>query len=252
VIDLHSHILPGLDDGTQTIGDAVALARLSVAEGIRVMAGTPHVRDDYPTAAEAMEARLAELQEALRREDVPLGLRGGGEIALDRLHALEPDELRRFGLAGNPAYVLLEFPYYGWPLGLESQVLDLGRRGIVAVIAHPERNAEVQSEPRKLYPIVEAGALVQVTAASIDGRLGKRTRNTGLQLIHDGLAHLVASDAHRPDVRRGGLAMARDAVGDEELGRWLTEGVPEAIVAGTQVPERPPTSARRRRFRFVR
>ncbi len=228
------------------------MARLALADGIRVLAATPHVRDDFPTTADLMERRLAEVQEALRREEVALDVRGGGEIALDRLHVVEPDELRRFGLAGNPSYILLEFPYFGWPLGLESQVLDLGRRGITAVIAHPERNSEVQSEPRRLHPIVDAGALVQITAASIDGRLGKRIRSTGLQLIDEGVAHLIASDAHRPEVRRSGLRAARETVANEELGRWLTEDLPGAIVFGTPLPPRPKTSPGRRRLRFGR
>jgi protein-tyrosine phosphatase len=199
----------------------------------------------------------------VRAED-PLGRPALGEIvgrrqeqrgqfvALDRLHQVEPDELRRFGLAGNPSYVLLEFPYFGWPLGLESQVLDLERRGITAVIAHPERNSEVQGDTRRLQAIIDAGALVQVTAASIDGRLGKRTRNAGLQLIDQGLAHLIASDAHRPEVRRSGLSAARAAVADEGLGRWLTEDVPGAIAFGTPLPPRPATSRARRGFLFRR
>jgi protein-tyrosine phosphatase len=247
VIDLHSHILPGIDDGARTIEDALGIAEAAVADGIRILAATPHVRDRYPTSAETMEERLAELQLALREEDIELELRGGGEIALDWLAEVRPDELPRFGLGGNPAYLLLEFPYVGWPLGLPVQVLELRRRGITAVIAHPERSASVQSEPRRLQQIVDAGALVQVTAASLDGRLGKRCRTTGLTLIEEGLAHMIASDAHLPDVRRIGLSAAREAVGDGALGRWLTEDVPEAIVSGIAVPPRPVTPRARRR-----
>jgi protein-tyrosine phosphatase len=247
VIDLHSHILPGIDDGARTIEDALGIARAAVADGICVLAATPHVRDHYPTSAETMEERLAELQLALREEDVALELRGGGEIALDWLAEVHPDELPRFGLGGNPEYVLLEFPYAGWPLALGAQVLELGRRGITAVIAHPERSASVQSEPKRLHPIVDAGALVQVTAASIDGRLGKDCRRTGLTLIENGLAHMIASDAHLPDVRRIGLSAAREEVADDALGRWLTEDVPGAIVSGVAVPPRPMTSRARRR-----
>jgi tyrosine-protein phosphatase YwqE len=114
------------------------------------------------------------------------------------------------------------------------------------VIAHPERNADVQAGPEKLRPLVEAGALVQVTAASVDGRLGSAAKETGLDLVERGLAHVLASDAHHPSVRAGGLDSAVDAIGDADLARWLSRDVPEAIVTGRAIPARP--ERRRRRF----
>lgn len=247
MIDLHAHILPGVDDGARTLDDAIGMARAAVAGGVRIAAATPHVRDDYPTPAATMERRLSELRAALREAGVPLDVRAGGEIALDHLGRLSPEELARFGLGGNPRYVLVEFAYYGWPLPLETHVRELGARGVTAVIAHPERNAEVQADPERLRPIVDAGALVQVTAASIDGRLGKRCRAAGLHLIEDGMAHLIASDAHTPEIRGIGMSAAAAAFEDEALARWLTRGVPGAIVAGKPLPPRPAGRRRPRR-----
>ncbi|MEP6976772.1 MAG: CpsB/CapC family capsule biosynthesis tyrosine phosphatase [Thermoleophilia bacterium] len=249
MIDLHTHILPGLDDGARTLEESVAMARAAVADGIRIAAATPHVRDDYPTSPSEMERGVAQLREALAVEGVPLEVRTGGEIALDRLGLLGPDELTSFALAGNPAYLLLEFPYYGWPLELETRVFELRARGITAVIAHPERNAEVQAAPERLRRLVEQEALVQLTAASIDGRLGRSTRRTALRLLELGLAHLVASDAHAPEVRAVGMKAAAAAIGDAELARWLTTDVPAAIVDGEELPER---RAQRRRRRLGR
>jgi protein-tyrosine phosphatase len=245
MIDLHSHILPGVDDGARTLEESVALARLAAAEGIDVVAATPHVRDDYPTAAHEMERLVAEVGAALADEGVPLDVLPGAEIALDELAYLSEDELCRFGLGGNPRCLLLEFPYYGWPLALGAQVWELRARGITPVLAHPERNAEVQAVPERLRPLVEQGALVQLTAASLDGRLGARPRATAVELLGRKLAHLLASDAHGSDVRGIGLSSAARAVGDDELARWLTTDVPGAIVAGQPVPDRP--SARRTR-----
>lgn len=225
------------------------MARAAVAEGIRIAAATPHVRDDYPTSPSEMERGVAQLREALAVEGVPLEVRTGGEIALDRLGLLGPDELTSFALAGNPAYLLLEFPYYGWPLELETRVFELRARGITAVIAHPERNAEVQAAPERLRRLVEQEALVQLTAASIDGRLGRSTRRTALRLLELGLAHLVASDAHAPEVRAVGMKAAAAAIGDAELARWLTADVPAAIVDGEELPER---RAQRPRWRLGR
>ena len=239
VIDLHSHILPGVDDGAATLEEALEIARSAVEDGVRVLAATPHVRDDYPTTPEMMEARLAEVRAALAREGVELDVRPGGEVALDRLLRLSPEELRRFGLGGNPAYVLLEFPYYGWPLELGERVFALRAEGITAVIAHPERNSDVQARPDRLRELVDAGALVQLTAASLDGRLGRRSRDAAHALLELELAHLVASDAHAPSLRAAGLASAAASLDDADLARWLTVDVPRAVVDGTALPERP-------------
>jgi protein-tyrosine phosphatase len=248
VIDLHSHILPGVDDGAQSIEDSVEIASAAVADGIDVIAATPHVRGDYPTDVETMEALVAELRAALVEEGIALDVRTGGEIALEQLERLSSDELRRFGLAGNQRYLLVEFSYYGWPLGLPDVAFELRTLGITAVLAHPERNAEVQAEPERLRPLVDAGVLVQVTAASLDGRIGRRAQSAGLQLVETGLAHLIASDAHSAGVRAIGMRAAAEAVGDADVARWLTSEVPGAIVSGAPLPPRP----ERRRRLFAR
>ena len=223
MIDLHSHILPGLDDGPETLAGSLEIARAAVADGIRVVAATPHVRDDHPTDAGTMERAVEELRDALRSNMIPLDVRTGGEIAIDWLDRLPLEELRRFGLGGNPDYILIEFPYYGFPLNLVGAAFDLASRGVTPVIAHP----------------VRSGGLVQVTAASLDGRLGPSSQNAALQLIELELAHLLASDAHHATVREVGMGSAVKALGDRELGRWLAEGVPQAILDGTQLPPRP-------------
>jgi protein-tyrosine phosphatase len=248
MIDLHSHILPGIDDGAAALDASVEMARSAVADGIEVLAATPHVRADYPTTAATMERLVGEVREALAAEGIPLEVLPGGELDLEQLADLSDDELRRFGLGGNPRCLLLEFPYSGWPLGLAQTVFDLRTRGFRPVLAHPERNAEVQAHPERLAPIVEAGALVQLTAASLDGRIGRTARATAQRLLELDLAHLLASDAHAPSIRQIGLAAAASAAGDEELGRWLTVGVPGALVRGERLPERP--ERRRRGFRL--
>ena len=239
MIDLHTHILWGLDDGARNLEESLDLARAAVADGIEVVAATPHVRDDFPTTASQMESRLTELCSALTGAGVELDLRAGGELALDRLLLLEPEELRRFGLGGNPEYVLLEFPYSGWPLGLADRIFALRRGGTTAVLAHPERNPTVQQDPERIRPLVDAGALVQVTAASVDGRLGKASRKTAFALLERGLAHMLASDAHTPGVRAVGLSAAAHALGGGALVDWLTNDVPAAILSGAFIPERP-------------
>jgi protein-tyrosine phosphatase len=225
MIDLHSHILPGIDDGARSMEDSLDIARAAVADGITVIAGTPHVRDDWPTDAGVMENRVVELRAELEQAGVALA-------------KLPAEELRRFGLGGT-RYLLVETPYYGWPLGLPDTLFALRAQGFVPVLAHPERNAEVQAHPERLAQLVEAGVLVQVTAASVDGRIGKRAQETGLRLIQNSLVHLLASDAHHASVRAVGMADAAKAVGGGLLAQWLTWDVPAAILGDTEIPPRP-------------
>jgi protein-tyrosine phosphatase len=239
MIDLHSHILRGIDDGARTLEDSLEIARAAVADGISAIAGTPHVRDDWPTDAGVMEYRVAELNTELRQAGIPLEVRQGGEIAIEWLARLPTDELRRFGLGGNPRYLLVETPYYGWPLGLADSLFSLRAEGITPVLAHPERNAEVQAHPERVAQLVESGVLVQVTAASVDGRIGRRAQETGLRLVREGIAHLLASDAHHASVREVGMSTAARAVGGGDLGQWLTWDVPAAILGDTPIPPRP-------------
>ena len=149
-----------------------------------------------------------------------------------------------FGLGGNPRYLLVEFPYFGWPLSLETEIWTLRRRGITPVLAHPERNPEVQRSPARVAPLVAAGALVQLTAASVDGRLG-----THEQAHRGDLDRLRARSHHRQRRTLAGLARppalssAAAAVGDPELAGWLTRGVPSAIVENEPIPPRPETAS---------
>jgi protein-tyrosine phosphatase len=239
LIDLHSHILPGLDDGAADLETSLEMARTAVADGIRTTAVTPHVRDDYPTSAAEMEGTLATLRTAVAAEGIELELLPGGELDLGRLAQLDAHELRRFSLGGNGSWLLLEFPYAGWPIGLLPVARRLAEEGFRVVLAHPERHQEVQARPVRLQEFVESGIVVQLTAASVEGRLGRRPQQAAHALLELGLAHLLASDAHAPSLRAGGLSAAVDAVGDPALARWLTEDVPAAIVSGSAVPQRP-------------
>lgn len=249
MIDLHSHVLHGLDDGAQTLDDAVAIARAMAGDGVRVAVATPHVREDYPTTPVSMTRALEEVRVAVREAGVDLKILPGAEIALDALPRLDAAERAQLGLGGNPGLLLLEFPYWGWPLALERIVEGLVREGIVPLLAHPERNPDVSAAPERLTPLVRAGALVQVTAASVDGRGGPAAARCSRTLLGLGLVHVLASDAHSPDLRAAGMSDARRALRDEELGRWLTEAVPAALLAGSPVPPRPIARTGRRWWR---
>jgi len=246
MIDLHSHILPGLDDGARNLQESLGIARSMADDGVRVVAATPHVRDDYPTTPEAMEEGLRRVRAAIGHAGTEIEVVAGAEIAFDRLEHLDEEALERFGLGGNPGLLLLEYPYHDRPLWLERECESLRARGVVPVIAHPERNPSVQERPDDLVGLVRAGAVVQLTAASVDGRLGKAVATCARRLLEDELAHLIASDAHAPGLREAGMSPARAAVGGGALGEWLTSLVPAALLAGEELPPRPAPPARRR------
>ena len=248
MIDLHSHIIPGVDDGVRSLEEARRLARLATDEGVEAIAATPHVRTDFPTTAEQMERGVAELRADFLEADIPLRVLHGGEVALERLADLEPEELQRFTIAQTGRYLLLETPYFGSPLALAPAVKSLRGSQITPLVAHPERNADVQRRPELVQTLVELGAVVQVTAASLDGRFGRSTRRAARALLERRLVHVLASDAHGPDRRDAGLSAAVAAVGDEALAHYLVDEAPEAITMG--VPIRPPPRLRRRRLRW--
>ncbi|MBV8479340.1 MAG: hypothetical protein JOY72_03470, partial [Actinobacteria bacterium] len=164
---------------------------------------------------------------------------------------LDDESLRRFGLGGNPSLLLLETPYVGWPLGLAAVVFDLQLRGFRVVIAHPERNTAVQADHDLLRDFVDRGAVVQVTASSLDGRGGGRVQASARRIVDSGLAHLISSDAHAPDVRATGMSEAAAALRDDALARWMTVDVPNALLEGRPLPQRP-ASARRGLRRWTR
>jgi protein-tyrosine phosphatase len=250
LIDLHSHILPGVDDGARDLDESLGMAVAAVEDGITTIAATPHVRGDFPTTADVMVERVADLREAFAMNGISLQLLPGGELGLEAAAELPDDELRRFGLGGNPEILLIETPYASWPRAFTAAVERLLAFRFTPVIGHPERNPDVQADPRKLAKLVGQGALVQITAASLDGRLGRTARSTARRLIELELVHLVASDGHGPEIRQVGLSTAYAALDDEELGYWLTQSVPAAILAGRRLPPRPPVRRPRRRLRL--
>jgi protein-tyrosine phosphatase len=194
------------------------------------------VRDDYPTTPEAMEDAVAELREDFAEQGIPVEVLHGAEVAIDLLWMIPPEELYRFTIAQTGRYLLLEVPYRGWPVAFESSVLRLLELGVTPLLAHPERNPEVQDRPDRVRTVAEAGALLQITAASVEGSRDRAAQAAAFRLIELGCVHVIASDVHGPHIVRGGLGDAVATLGDPELARYLTVEVPGAIVAGEPVP----------------
>jgi protein-tyrosine phosphatase len=238
VIDLHCHILPGIDDGALDLDDSVAMARVAAADGIDVVAATPHIRHDHDVRIHELPTRVAELNEELRAAGVPVEVVTGGEVAETALHGLDSDELRAVSL-GEGGWILLE-PRPG-PLthSLHKSIERLHGLGFHALIAHPERHLSDDVADR-IARLIEAGALIQATAAHL---VREPIREGMLALARRGLIHVLASDAHSS---HGGrplrISDGRVALGSIEMLRphldWIADDAPAAILRG-EVPEPP-------------
>jgi protein-tyrosine phosphatase len=239
MIDLHSHVLPGVDDGPTTLEESLDVLERVNAEGVTAIAATPHVGARYPTAAETMERGVSRTSAALADRGIPLRLLSGGEVELDWLPRLADQDLHRFSLAGSGRYLLVELPWDGWAPDMVALLARVSELGMQPVIAHPERHAEVQERPGRLEALVAGGALLQVTASSLEGLHGRKARKTAEQLLRFGFVHLVASDRHGTQMRRATLEQARRRLGNGSLADWLTIDVPAAVVAGADLPPRP-------------
>ena len=206
-IDTHCHLLPGLDDGAATWDDALAMARLAVADGISTAIVTPHqLGTNRQLEGPAIRAKTAHLQEFLNQNNVPLAVAPGAEVRI------EPDLIEKvrqgevLTLADRGRYVLLELPHEVY-LPLDDMLENLRRCGLTGILAHVERNHGVLAQPSVIGPLVEAGCLIQVTAGSITGNFGPVVQKLACRLIEQGHAHFVATDAHgakrrRPQMRR--------------------------------------------------
>jgi protein-tyrosine phosphatase len=239
VIDLHCHLLPGIDDGPETIEGSVALARGAAAAGMSTVVATPHVNRLYPNDAETITRSVAELRGRLGRDGVELEVRPGAEIAITRLADIAPAQLRRLSLGGGP-WLLVEPPFTPVATNLDAILMELQDRGHRVLLAHPERCQAFHRDPGMLGSLVREGVLTSITAGALIGRFGEEVRRFALSLAREGLIHNVASDAHDDAQRPPGMARELEQAGLGPLAEWLTEVVPAAILEGEEtIPPRP-------------
>lgn len=254
MIDLHCHMLPGIDDGAPDLAVALAMARCAVADGIRITACTPHIYPGmYENTRDGILAGIASLQEILREEGIDLELVVGADTHLD------PDlvgQVRagRVPTLNDSRYLLLEPPHHSAPPRFEESVFQLMTAGIVPVVTHPERLSWIEGYYPAFARLVKAGAWMQITAGSLTGRFGKRPKYWGERMLDEGLVHILATDSHHIDRRPPLLAEGRDAaasrVGEVEADHMVRTR-PRGIIDNISpdrlpcLPERLATSARR-------
>jgi protein-tyrosine phosphatase len=239
VIDLHCHVLPGIDDGPETIEGSVALARRAAAAGTRTLVATPHVSARYRNDAATIRRLVNELNVVLAAEGVAVEVLAGAEIAMTSVVEMDPSQLPGLGLGGG-RWLLMEPPFAPVAIGLEHILSALQRDGFRILLAHPERCPAFHRDPPILQSLVSSGVLTSITAGSLVGQFGGEVRRFALGLVRDGLVHNVASDAHDHLKRPPGTTAELERVGLGPLVDWLTRAVPTAILSDEEtIPRRP-------------
>lgn len=245
MIDLHTHILPGIDDGADTLETALEMARIAVQDGTTVMACTPHIYPGlYMNDATGIRRERDRLQQALDTFGIPLRLTVGADAHLVP-ELLDGLRRGRVPTLHGSRYFLLEPSHHVAPPGFEQSVFEIMAAGYVPVITHPERLTWIEQHYARFVNLARRGCWLQLTAGSIVGKFGKRARYWSERLLGDGLVHLVASDAHTTRARSprmsDAIAPLEHRLGAAET-RLLLQGRPQAIlddVAADAVPAPP-------------
>jgi protein-tyrosine phosphatase len=211
MIDLHSHILPGLDDGATDLATSVAMARAYVAQGVECVACTPHILPGlYNNSGPQIRADLRKLQQHLNSAEIPLRLVAGADNHMVQNFVTK---LRRGQLLtlADSRYVLLEPPHHLAPPQLENLCFDVLAASYVPILTHPERLTWIEGSYHKIQRLAERGVWMQITAGSLLGRFGKRARYWGERMLSEGLVQILATDAHDISRRPPDLLQGRSA-----------------------------------------
>jgi protein-tyrosine phosphatase len=241
MIDIHSHILPEIDDGARSLDEALEMARVAAADGIQQMCCTPHMFNgisDNPHPAEIIE-RVGAFQEAIG----PEGLRvlPGNEVHVSHEIA-EQARTNRVTKLNNKNYMLVEFPTMTVPMGADELFYRLQLNGVRPILVHPERNSQLQARPSMVADFVTRGVFIQVTAMSVTGEFGPAAKNCADNLLRHNCVHFLATDAHRAERRPPILSRGRDAaaavIGPENAKKLVWDN-PLAVVTGGVIQAEP-------------
>jgi protein-tyrosine phosphatase len=244
MIDLHCHILPGVDDGPESQDESLSMARKAVEDGIYAIVATPHTLNGiYINPIKEVTLRVAALQEALSKNHIKLQIYAGADVHLCP-HMLEHIESGDAGTVNNAGkHIILEFPSQIVPPGVKDEIFSLKLNGITPIISHPERNSAIQHDTDILYELIRMGALSQVTAMSITGDFGEMALQCSERLLKHRLVHIIASDAHssdsRPPILSQAVEAAAEIMGSYKEAEYMVTEVPATILSGDiiEIPE---------------
>ncbi|WP_261130813.1 tyrosine-protein phosphatase [Bacillus sp. Marseille-Q3570] len=250
MIDIHCHILPGVDDGAGTVEDSIKMAKKAVDEGITTIIATPHHNAHYQNNRLKIENDVEDLNDVFRQEGINLEIIPGQEprINAELLGQLENQEI--LTLCNQNKYVHIELPSNHIPNYTQSLLYELQLQGITPIVVHPERNVEIIENPDVLFDLVNEGVLTQVTSSSLIGNFGKNIQRFSHQLISHNLTHFIASDAHNVSSRAFHLRGAYEQV-EKEFSvkmRYQLQENPILLVNGETIMTHPPEPIKKKKF----
>jgi protein-tyrosine phosphatase len=241
MIDIHSHIMPEIDDGARSLDEALEMASIAAADGIDQMVSTPHIFNGLSNDQEPSEIldRVARLQEAIGDK---LKILPGNEVHISH-EIVDHARNNRVMKINRKNYMLVELPQLSIPFRTDDLLWKLLEVGVQPILVHPERNAEIQRRPAILTKLIERGVLIQVTAMSVTGEFGRAAKACADTLLKHNCVHFLATDTHRPTKRAPILSKGRDAaaaiVGEEKAHRLVVDN-PLAVINGEPLlPESP-------------
>jgi protein-tyrosine phosphatase len=253
MIDIHSHILPEVDDGSRSLEESLEMCRISSEDGIEIIVATPHAHDNVHKTHDPRFLRQ-------KVDELNSRLQGSPKIVLGCELRFTHDvvnhvcRIKSAPTIDDGPYVLVEFPHQVVPLGSERALFELMSNQIRPIIAHPERNHLLMAEPEKFYELVEMGVLGQVDTGSITGQFGKKVQQTALLMLEHGLIHFIASDCHNTRNRLPGMSQAVQATAEivgEEYARAIAKDNPGAVVEGKPIPMRPQASIPKKKKKWL-
>ncbi len=240
MIDLHNHLLPGIDDGAKKVEETLESLRIARRDGVRVVVATPHMKPGvYDNSRETILQRVAMVREAARGDEAEgVTLLPGAEVyfTADLAARARAGELMTVGDRGR--HILLELPYQQVPMHVDDSIFQLRLLGITPLMAHPERVAYYLEDIERVAASVRLGALTQVTACSLTGRFGDKARQFALAMLERNLIHVLATDSHdvryRPPILSEAVKTAAAIVGEARALR-MVQDTPQAILDGMDV-----------------
>ncbi|OGL43522.1 MAG: hypothetical protein A2161_14360 [Candidatus Schekmanbacteria bacterium RBG_13_48_7] len=243
-IDIHCHLIPGIDDGPETMEESLQMCRMAYEDGSETIVATPHVNPGvFDNDWETISAGFNSLEKAVKSAGIPLQLYAGADVRMNEMLMKNTDPDEFITINHNNVYMLLEFPDSLIPPNTDHFIFNIKLKGITPILTHPERNYEVQRNPNILFHLVNMGTLVQITAMSLIGEFGENLRDLCELLLTSNLVHVVASDAHsvnhRPPLLREAFNLTAELIGEKQALCLFTD-TPGKIVAGEEItPEEP-------------
>jgi protein-tyrosine phosphatase len=236
MVDIHCHILPAVDDGSDSWETSVEMCRMAASDGIRHSVATPHANDQFTYDRPRHSASLERLQQSVGATPV-LSLGCDFHFSYDNVQAaiVKPGDYS----IGSSGYLLIEFSDFALPPFLREALARLEGAGLTSIVTHPERNMLLQREPEQVLKLAQMGCVIQVTASSLTGRFGEKAQRVARWLLEHDAVHVLASDAHdlrhRPPILSAGREAAAALCG-ADVARALVEDNPQAIVSNQALP----------------